>query len=76
MWPRLCLCASFLLPLHVGLIQRVLINIVLGEIANYIKGWSDKQVKSYKILKPMVLHIIGEKIKKIHQCKPEISLIL
>ena len=30
----------------------------------------------YNILKPIVLYTISEKIKQIHQRKPEISLIL
>ena len=57
-------------------LQRVPINIVHGKIADYLKSQPDKQIKFYSILKPMVLFIIGEKFKKIHQCKPEISLII
>ena len=41
-------------------IQRVPINIVHGEINDYLKSQSDYQVKFHSILKPMVLFIIGE----------------
>ena len=53
-------------------IQCVPINIVHGDIVDSLKSQSDKEVKSFSILKPIYLFIIGEKIKKICQCKPEI----
>ena len=59
-----------------GIVQRVPINIVHKEIADYLKSQSDLEFKSYNILKPIVLFIFSEKIKQIHQCKPEISFIL
>ena len=62
-------------PRNLGL-QRVPVNIVHEEIDDYFKCRTDKQVKFYGMLKLTVLFIIGEKFKKVHQCKPEISLIL
>ena len=56
-------------------LQRVPINIVHGEINDFLKCRSDQRIKFYSNFKPMVLFIIGEKIKKIHRRKPEISLI-
>ena len=46
-----------------------------GEINDFLKGRSDYRIKFYTSFKPMVLFIIGEKIKKIHRRKLEISLI-
>ena len=56
-------------------VQRVPINIVHGEINDFLKGWSHYRIKFYSSFKPMVLFIIGEKIKKIHRRKLEISWI-
>ena len=41
------------------------INVVHGQIADYLKSWYDFQVKFYNIMKHMVLFKIGEKFKKI-----------
>ena len=58
-------------------LQCVPMNIVHVEIADYLKIWSNQQVKfSYNILKPIVLFIIGEKFKKIHPRKRDKLLIL
>ena len=56
-------------------VQRVPINIVHGDINDFLKGWSDYRIKFCSSFKPMVLFIIGEIIKKIHRRKQEISLI-
>ena len=56
-------------------IQRVPINIVHGEINDFLKGRSDYRIIFYSSFKPMVLFIIGEKMKEIHRRRPEISLI-
>ena len=49
-----------------------------GEISDFLKGKSDYRMIFYSIFnifKPMVLFIIGEKMKKSHRRRPEISLI-
>ena len=56
-------------------VQRVPINIVHGEIVDFLKSGSGKEIKFYISFKHMILFVIGEKIKKIHQRKPEISSI-
>ena len=56
-------------------IQRVPINIVHGEIADFLKHRLDYQTKFYSRFKPMVLFIVGEKIKKNSLCKPVVPLI-
>ena len=54
-------------------LQRVPINIVHGKIPCFLKARvrQGKQI----FFKPIILFVIGAKMKKIHPRKPEISLI-
>ena len=56
-------------------VQRVPINIVHGNITDFLKSGSGKEIKFYISLKPVILFVLGEKMNKIHQRKLEISLI-
>ena len=61
--------------LFYAFLQRVPINIVHGEIFNFLKSGSGKEIEFYISFKHIILFVISEKIKKIHPRKPEISSI-
>ena len=67
--------SSYFLNPNTNPIQRVPINIVHGNITNFLKSGSGKEIEFYISLKPIILFILGEKMNKIHHREPEISLI-
>ena len=60
-------------PVH---IQRVPKHIVHEKVADFLKRWPYDLIKFHVILKPMAFSIIDEDIKKFHQFKLDVILLI